>query len=747
MRLLAALLPVAVACAGQVLAADVDFTLRIDASSSRFAIGEVIPLELRFNSSIPKRYRFDNASYDRSGRLEIDEFHVLPKEGTSDPLAMYFKSIGGFLRGGLRGMPLLGVKPEVIHCALNEWVRIDRPGPYRLSVLSHRVKDLQDANSPMGKPVPLTSNEVQFEVVAADSAEQAARLTSIRAILDASPLTGPAQPSGVKSAREKAIEELRYLGTKEAAVEMVRRLRNDDPQTNWPFGLGLAGSPNRAAGLAEMKSLLAEADFPVTGAFLHFMLPLELNAEAQPGEFPKTRESVIAGIRSQLLTGLANKRGRARITSLNTALGVLGRPEDAAARGRVLSSLMESFPDLPIADRLNLLNSYWPSIREPALIPVLRRTFESVQEAPGVSPMMASRAEELEGVALKRWYELDPAGARVAILAEIAKPMPRFDASVLGILPDAELPELASAIVSNFTEAEDGERTSSLLARYVTKAELPRVVAWLDPRLGRYACRQQNNVLAYVLRVEPATARPLIERALAARGPGKNACRIMLFSDIAAWQASPLLEDLAIAHLNDEDLQVVLDAVLYLGHHGSAAAEEPLWRRYEAWSKKWTGRAGELSKPVVEMNPTVWETSLGRNLEITLATGQGWFAGRPALSHIAELAVTTGDRSQIDSYLAAWQATPFRIGCEPPLYPDGEPKFTLVQYAGLPLAALKAKLAQFPSGSRFLLIPPGTWNGVDRNDSPEVSAAFSQITVHAQMLGFEIGVESARKMP
>src|SRR5262245_34341048 len=70
--------------------AGVSFIIQTKNNQTRFRQGEVISLQLSFSSSQPKKYHLDNATYDRSGRLDIDAFHVDPASGVSDPLSDYF---------------------------------------------------------------------------------------------------------------------------------------------------------------------------------------------------------------------------------------------------------------------------------------------------------------------------------------------------------------------------------------------------------------------------------------------------------------------------------------------------------------------------------------------------------------------------------------------------------------------------------------------------------------------------------
>jgi hypothetical protein len=113
------------------------FTVRLKENRKQFHVGEIITLELSFAASKPATFTLDAATYDRSGRLFSDGFALDPRDGAVDPIADYFNSgLNSFWMGGLRSIPDLTEKPYVITVEMNEWQRIDRPGHYRLYVVS-----------------------------------------------------------------------------------------------------------------------------------------------------------------------------------------------------------------------------------------------------------------------------------------------------------------------------------------------------------------------------------------------------------------------------------------------------------------------------------------------------------------------------------------------------------------------------------------------------------------------------------
>ena len=73
-------------------------TIRFAGGRNAFHVGEVIPIELTFTAALPDTYDLSTRNYDRSGRLNMEEFRVTPPG--RDPLAKYYAH-GAFM-GGVR---------------------------------------------------------------------------------------------------------------------------------------------------------------------------------------------------------------------------------------------------------------------------------------------------------------------------------------------------------------------------------------------------------------------------------------------------------------------------------------------------------------------------------------------------------------------------------------------------------------------------------------------------------------------
>jgi hypothetical protein len=71
-------------------------------------------------------------------------------------------------------------------------------------------------------------------------------------------------------------------------------------------------------------------------------------------------------------------------------------------------------------------------------------------------------------------------------------------------------------------------------------------------------------VIAYILKNDPNAARPLIERAMEARGKGFTACNHTVLTDVGALHSDKVLQEIAIKSLDDSDPQVVGDAASHV---------------------------------------------------------------------------------------------------------------------------------------------------------------------------------------
>ena len=169
MRLLTLLLLVGIAavrtCAQSSPPVDSKVVVQVSIATNQreFHIGETIPLQLSFSSTVKDHYQVNMARYDRSGRMNYEHFDVSPTNGAVDPLPTY---TGGM--GGLTNFKFLTTEPWTIKVNLNEWVRFTQPGDYRIVVFSGRLGVRDPSNTFGASPITARSNEVALKIVPAN---------------------------------------------------------------------------------------------------------------------------------------------------------------------------------------------------------------------------------------------------------------------------------------------------------------------------------------------------------------------------------------------------------------------------------------------------------------------------------------------------------------------------------------------------------------------------------------------------
>ena len=476
----------------------VTVTLRIVGDRRQFRPGEIIPIELTFESSTPDRFVVDGATSDRSGRLTIDQFDLSPLARVTDPLLDYFAAYDGYIGGGPRSIGVLGDKPYNVRLDLNEWFRFDTPGTFTLSVRSSRVTDEPESTSSARPVVPAESNVVSFDIMPRDTRwEDAEVLRAVRML------------SARNDDRVRGCRILMFLGTHAAVEELIRR--HEDGECRYQLTAGMFGARDRVYALDRLEAGLRAAGQVVTGEYLRTLARLAIyvrQPELRPVQTSDAKGRIVAGELARrpelveaeeakyvnvLAAALSAKTARARAVTTQEYTRYLssrrgGSPARPGVAEEVRRRLIATFSDLPASRQQHLLEFEWHSIADAAVIPVLQE--------------LADGSDRLADIALRRLYALAPDEGRARILSEIENPKPGASLRTLGMLPDEARPEVDD-VITNRIEVGITDIDLALLHRYASPAVAPRIVAWLWGLLGRLACTPQAYALAYVLRAAP----------------------------------------------------------------------------------------------------------------------------------------------------------------------------------------------------------------------------------------------------
>jgi hypothetical protein len=702
---------------------DVRLEIQTQNQQKSFYIGQIIPIELRFSSATPATYQLDMASYDRSGRRSIEEFKVAPSTGWVDPIAAYMGGIGG----GLRGLRMLSAEPTKIELQLNEWIRFDKAGQYRVQIVSHRASNVRTSVPYPGLPVEVISNELEITIAEPPSEWQDDTLRQAVEILDNA--RTPIQ-SG-QSKEWEGVKTLRYLGTPAAAREMARRIRGE-PWDN-EFRLGLLGSSARSAVIDETERLLVEPEFPVTGSFMWIANTLAADLNGVRGDRVR-RAEIEAQYWDRLGDALKTKRGLAQTVSASTLLDhsiASSRNLSPDTKSELTLIVTANFDALPLRAQWGLLEYQWSALDHTTLLPLLERVARRYRDFPMLRSGDAMDFNRISAAAFKRWYELAPERARAAALEEMARPKPRFGVEELALLGDDPLPSVERLLVEHLEQLEDFEdfdaaNIAALIQRYATRSVKSEVARILDRNPGKWPCTIQVPLFAYLLKVEPAAARSRLELAMAARGPGFSACNASLLPEVGKLWNDPLLQEMAVKSLDDPDPQVVASAAAYLQKLGTASAEDALWDRFSRWSAQWRDRADELRyMPGAADLSNVYQSGAGQNMLSALAEGHAWLVDRTKLLRLIELSVGPEQRRRAEEYLRRWEERPWTIT----FAPEDPPRIGIVYYSELSIESAKIKLSQFPAGTRLQWLRQGRRSEQEERALKELSAFASSLGI------------------
>lgn len=360
----------------------VSLTLSLPPGRTQFRQGEVIPLTATFVSRLPKAYRLNagpglSGSGDRELPWNSDTFQVDNTTGAVDPLTIYYvHELGWGFSGGGPQFQDLEAQPVLIPYTLNEWLRFDAPGHYRVYLTSGRIIK---AGGPRQVPFlfhgrAMASNAVDLEVLPRDPIQDAQTLKQALPLFNADGFD-----SRVQQAKEAAVRAVRFLGTPDAVRAMVARYGQftDYRQLNYfayrQTRLGLFGFPQPSVVVQEMGRRLADPDFPVFSIFLEDLAQTQLFA-AYPQPLPPynvadpeqnrirqrslgLRRDALAALteqnRGRLAAAVLTKQGKAQAISLYTLRGADYAHPDTVEYKVVERALVPAFDDLTLEEQNN----------------------------------------------------------------------------------------------------------------------------------------------------------------------------------------------------------------------------------------------------------------------------------------------------------------------------------------------------------------------------------------------------------
>jgi len=576
-------------------------TLGISPPKKSFFLGELIPVTFRFKDrETAGQYSVWTGGYDRSGRIPSVSFFVdADSESAKDPLAVYFTS-AIFAGGGLGNIHELGEFEQVFH--LNEWVRFEKPGTYRLYATSKRVSGKMDA-PPLRNP-ELVSQMVEIEIREPTEKELAQTFSEAEASFT---------PDDYKKRDETydALSRIRHLDSKQSRLRL-RSMLGEGNGAEFTAMFGLIGTREVDETIKLLEEGISDPEVAVTQNYLNALSRLrhtekfyEQTAEEQKkprftGGFFTMDYRGMPEDWQFLVDSFHLKTGRAKaVCALSLFRLILGEQRQAesaaenskkgiltveqkpiidrnAASAEIKEPLAEVFNELGKEEQKLLLKDSWELIKSQAMIEPLRKIVET--------PMKSAEYARSNGIhswALLRYAEMKPDIAHPIILEEIRKPRPMFSLPPLRQLPG----ELAQADLELLVEhlslqGSDVERIAGLIEHYGDDTIYDPVKRYYLGKEGRWACAIQTYLLNYLIQINRKEGLDMTFRALKLRE--NTGCYRSSVINVLTENYDKKLEPRVIAaFLTEQEPDVIVNFLRMLKAHESKEAIDAILTHLE----------------------------------------------------------------------------------------------------------------------------------------------------------------------
>jgi hypothetical protein len=239
----------------------------------------------------------------------------------------------------------------------------------------------------------------------------------------------------------------------------------------------------------------------------------------------------------------------------------------------------------------------------------------------------------------------------------------------------------------------NSQLSMAAIARYATAKALPRIRAIYESQQS--PC--QPELVAYFVRVDPPYADRIFHSHAWDMQTPPPPCTVQYFQRVPPLAMSAGLEQYLGAYLMHNDVYLKTVAAQVLARYGTPWALARLWETLRYFHDYWKGKEADLA-----------QNGQGVGLEVDLrnaiARGRGWLVSATDLRLIESLCISGRCMQETREDLESLKP-PLRM--EIMLQPWGLAG-KIAQYYGLEsLAAMEAKLAQYPRGTRFELYAPG----------------------------------------
>jgi hypothetical protein len=290
----------------------------------------------------------------------------------------------------------------------------------------------------------------------------------------------------------------------------------------------------------------------------------------------------------ELAAGLGKRTGKAQTVTAMTVLTHL--PKDPKAAAPLLAEsrqiVIEQFENLSVFGHESLLERYWDVLRDPSLIPALKRLLGSTDRM----------TKGIHKTVLKRLIDLSPDEARPYVIAEISDPRSLVGPEILGSLPDKTLPEVDQPLLSQLRAlAKTGDvrmdlwlkQKAAVAVRYATSSIYPDLMTIYTENLKQLTISSRAALLAYLAKQNEREALPLIEQQLAELPDNQE---FNFLPQLTNLYYSDGIAAILRKRVESDQPEVASTTAYLMAKYGDAADRKILEARLERWRKEWGSR-------------------------------------------------------------------------------------------------------------------------------------------------------------
>ena len=591
---------------------NVEVRLATATGRTAFRIGEPIRLTLSFTAPMGD-YSLEHYSSKPGSSLE--EVSVSPEAGVFNWSKQYMA--GRSHMDDVSSRTKLSTTPTVVDLTLNDFIRFDAPGTYRVSFKTKRVTSGGPENFSPAK-TEIATNDVILTIEEMAKADETTETKRLSAAIDAA--------KGNWQEQTRLAQQLSYLTGNPSTIEKVKRYLapSDATSSNYigeiRWGLYIARDRKLISTLLydAFKDVNREVSFDLISMLVSTRMLDTVRDDASYSEedYARVKNTLIKELADSLDRRKGIPRGAAAITILQQ-LPRSDPPADLLAKVRTI--LLTDFDSYTMFSREYLLSAYWDWLKDPSLIPSLERMLTDTKY-PDYG------RTNVQTTAIKHLIELDQQRAKPYVISLIRDPNTLLSDEAIDGLGEDTLPDIDKVLLEQLTKlagARDSVRLRAralFAARYASPSIYFSLLELYRQNKDTWQYDTKGIWLGYFIKHNPQEGVEMLK---------EEANRIdidwlsSLFHNATRFTFPDKAAEFFEAELVSNDPKAAATAAYVLSERGQLKHKAMIQKRLDDWVAIWRTKASQLEGPNLSPQDRN-EVSLQVELISALASSRTW---------------------------------------------------------------------------------------------------------------------------